>query len=262
MQTLTLERTGKPARIPRSHRALARLSFPGTRWLHVLGLPLLFTTVLWMCSERLIGAWAWALNQGMASLGLNGVVRPQAMQTLRWNAPAIVLTDIPAASPSLLQWAVGLLLVGILVLLSFLISPERTPTRYLLRALAVCHGSALVFFSFASAQLPYSLNDHLAAGITMAWMFMLLIPWLHAASFYVFGFGWWRKALLTTITLGHQVLFIPAQYLFHIALVKTYSLLQLPVLYLLCGVFLNVVVFISLYAWAMSWDTVEDSVRL
>jgi hypothetical protein len=261
MQTLTLNRAGKPQHIPRSHRALARLTFPRQRWLHVLGLPLLFTTGLWMGSEKLIMWWAWALNQGMSILGLNGVVRAQAMQQLRWNTPVIVVTDIPAASPTSLQWMVGLLIVGVLLVLSFLISPERTPSRYLLRALALCHSSALVFFGVFHAQLPYSLDNHLAAGITMAWMFMLLVPWLHAACFHVFGFGWWRKAMLTILTLVHQVVFVPAQYLFHIALVQTYSLLQLPVLYLLCGVLLNVLVFICLYAWAMSWETVEDAVR-
>lgn len=245
--------------VPTTHRSLAKLRFPGSRWLHVTLLPAVLSAGVWIASDELVQAWAWLLNRGMALLGLNGVIQALPTHRLRWESPAMVLADIPAAAPSSEQLIAGGLITATLLVLSFLVSAERVPTRYLLRALMLCHGSAVVFFGLFSARLPYSLDDHVAAGLTMAWMFMLLIPWMHAASFYVFGFGIWRKLALTLLTLAHLALFVPAQYLFHIALVQTYSLLQLPLLYLLAGVLLDVFVFISLYAWAMSWQTVEDS---
>ena len=249
-----------PARpVPTTHRSLAKLGFPRLRWLHVTLLPALLSAMVWAASEALVQAWAWLLNHGITLLGLNGVVQALPTHRLRWDSPAMVLADIPAAAPSSAQLIAGALIAAALLLSSFLVGAERVPTRYMLRALTLCHGSAVVFFGLFSARLPYSLDDHVAAGLTMAWMFMLLIPWMHAASFYVFGFGLWRKLALTLLTLAHLTLFVPAQYLFHIAAVQTYSLLQLPLLYLLAGVLLDVVVFISLYAWAMSWQTVEDA---
>lgn len=250
-------RTARP--MPTTHRSLATLGFPRIRWLHVTLLPALLSAGVWAAGDALVKTWAWFLNRGIELLGLNGIVRALPTHRLYWDSPAIVLVDIPAAAPSGEQLIAGALIAAALLLLSFIVDVERVPTRYMVRALTLCHSSALVFFGLFSARLPYSLNDHVAASLTMAWMFMLLIPWMHAASFYVFGFGLWRKLALTLLTLAHLVLFVPAQYLFHIAAVQTYSLLQLPLLYLLAGVLLDVVVFISLYAWAMSWQTVEDA---
>ena len=245
--------------VPTTHRSLAKLRFPRARWLHVTLLPAALSAAVWVASDELVQVWAWLLNRGIAMLGLNGVVQALATHRLRWDSPAMVLADIPAAAPSSGQLIAGGLIAAALLLLSFIVRAERVPTRYVLRALTLCHGSAVLFFGLFSARLPYSLDDHVAAGLTMAWMFMLLIPWMHAASFYVFGFGVWRKLALTVMTLLHLALFVPAQYLFHIAVVQTYSLLQLPLLYLLAGVLLDVFVFIGMYAWAMSWQTVEDS---
>ena len=250
-----------PRPVPTTHRSLARLEFPRMRWLHVTLLPALLCAAIWSASDELVGIWVWALNRGIGILGLNGVVRALPTHGLHWNSPAVVLADIPAAAPTGEQLLVGAIVSAALLLLSFVVGPERVPTRYTRRALSLCHASAVAFFGLFSVALPYSLDDHVAAGLTMAWMFMLLIPWMHSATFYVFGFGVWRKLALTLLTLAHLTLFVPAQYLFHIAAVQTFSLLQLPVLYLLAGVLLDVVVFISLYAWAMSWRTVEDRAR-
>lgn len=246
--------------VPTTHRSLARLRFPRVRWLHVLLLPTLLSAAVWLASDELVRAWAYFLNRSIEILGLNGVVQALPTHRLRWDSPAMVLTDIPAAAPSQMQLLAGALIAAALLLLSFIVNTDRVPTRYVLRAVTLCHGSAVVFFGLFNARLPYSLNDHVAAGLTMAWMFMLLVPWMHAASFYVFGFGLWRKLALTALTLLHLALFAPAQYLFHIALVQNFSLLQLPLLYLLAGMLLDIFVFIGLYAWAMSWQTVEDGV--
>lgn len=244
---------------PTSHRALAQLRFPRRRWLHVTLLPALWCAALLLAGNAVLRLWAAALNGGLLALGLNGVV---VIEPLNWAAlrhGRLFTADVPAAAPSPEQLIVGVLAAVVLALASVLIAPERAPLRYVLRALVLCHSASLAFFGLLGGQLPYSLGDHVAAGMTVAWVLMLLVPWLHAGAFHVFGFGLWRKIAITAATLAVLLLLVPLQYLFHIAVIQPYSLLQLPLLYLFGGLMLEVMVFISLYAWAMSWDAPEDA---
>ena len=243
---------------PTSHRALARLRFPRRRWLHVLLLPALLCAVLLLASNAVLRLWAAALNSGMLALGLNGVIVIEPLHWAAFKHGRLFTADVPGAAPSPEQLMVGVLVAVLLALASVVIAPDRAPLRYLLRALVLCHAASLTFFGLLGGRLPYSLGDHVSAGMTVAWVFMLMVPWLHAGSFHVFGFGLARKLGLTLITWLVLLLLVPLQYLFHVAVIQPYSLLQLPVLYLFGGLLLNVMVFISLYAWAMSWDTPED----
>ena len=247
----------QPRRLPGLHRALAQIEFPRSRWLHVTLLPALLFAALLGATDALLRAWAGALNGGMAALGLHGVVAVQPLSWERLLERQLVVADVPAAAPTSEQLLVGALLVAVLWLASMVIRAERTPLRYALRALLLCEGAALVFFGPLEGVLPYTLGDHIAPGIIIGWVFMLLVPWLHAASYNIFGFGLWRKLVLTLLTLVALALLVPLQYLFHIAVIQPYSLLHLPVLYLFAGVLLEVLVFVSLYAWAMSWQVVE-----
>ena len=247
----------QPRRLPGLHRALAQIEFPRRRWLHVTLLPALLFAALLGATDTLLSAWAAAINWGIVALGLHGVVAVQPLSWAHLLESRLVVADVPAAAPTSEQVWVGALLAAALWLISMVIRAERTPLRYALRALLLGEGAALVFFGPLEGVLPYTLGDHIAPGIVIAWIFMLLVPWLHAASFNIFGFGLWRKLALTLATLMALALLVPLQYLFHIAVIQPYSLLHLPVLYLFAGVLLEVLVFVSLYAWAMSWQAVE-----
>jgi hypothetical protein len=244
---------------PTSHRALAQLAFPPRRWLHVTVLPALLCGALLLAGSSILQLWAAALDAGLLALGLNGVIVTRPLDWAALHQARLLIADVPAAAPSAEQLMVGVLLAAALGLVSVVIPAERAPLRYLLRALLLCHAASLTFFGLMGGRLPYSLGDHVSAGMTAAWVFILLVPWLHAASFNVFGFGLWRKAALSLVTLSVLLLLVPLQYLFHIAVIQPFSLLQLPLLYLFAGLMLEVMVFISLYAWAMSWAAPEDA---
>jgi len=243
---------------PTSHRALAPLRFPTYRWLHVTLLPALLCVGLWLASSALFAAWAAALEYGLVLLGQHGVLVARPVEWATVLQGQLLVADIPAASPSSDQLLVGWLIAAAMALASVAVGAERAPLRYLLRAFLLCHLASLVFFGLLDGQLPYSLGDHVAAGVTINWMLMLLVPWLHAATFHIFGFGLWRKVALSLTTLLALAVLAPVQYLFHITVIQPWSLLQLPVLYLFAGLLLDVMVFVSLYAWAMSWRAVEE----
>lgn len=246
-----------PRRPPGLHRALARLDFPRRRWSHVTLLPaLLFTALLW-ASDELLQLWADAINRGVALLDLNGIVVAQELSWANLLANRVLVADIPAAPPTTEQLLTGCLGAAALWLLSMIIRAERTPLRYLLRTFLLCELAALIFWGVLDGVLPYTLGDHIAPSMLMAWFFMLLVPWLHAAAYNIFGFGLWRKVALTLLTLVTMAVLVPLQFLFHVAVIQPYSLMHLPLLYLFGGVLLQVLVFVSLYAWAMSWQTPE-----
>lgn len=52
----------------------------------------------------------------------------------------------------------------------------------------------------------------------------------------------------------HLWILIPMQYVAHAYLIHTFSLLYMPVLFLMFGLMIDVFVFIAFYAWGMSWE--------
>jgi hypothetical protein len=245
--------SAQPRFVPTTHRSLARLQFPASRWAHVLLLPAALSLCVWWLAAPMAQAWAWSMNQAIAAFDLNGTIAATAPRGMNWEVPSLLLADVPAAPPTMNEVFVGALASTLLLLLSYLLPMERTAARYLVRALAICHASSVAFFGLFDRTLPYSLNAHLESSFTMVWMFMLITPWMHAVSFNVFGFRLWQELALTLATVAFLFVFAPVQLFFHLSVVQQYSLLQLPVLYLLGGLLLDVLIFICLYAWAMSW---------
>ena len=81
-----------------------------------------------------------------------------------------------------------------------------------------------------------------------------LVPAVLGLTFYMFDFPAWKKLALTLLIMGHLVLFIPLQYLLHAWLLHC-SILFMPVLYFVCGPFLDVLIFVCFYSWGMSWQS-------
>ena len=85
-------------------------------------------------------------------------------------------------------------------------------------------------------------------------MLILLVPWMLAPSLYVFDLPVLRKLAGTALTIVGVALFAPLQYMLHALILHTGSLMFLPLLYVLYGLLMNVLIFVSLYAWTLSWE--------
>jgi hypothetical protein len=88
---------------------------------------------------------------------------------------------------------------------------------------------------------------------------MVLTPWLHLCTFYLFPFALWQRFALTALTLAFLFLLAPLQYATHAALVYQLGLMVLPLLHLLFGVMVPILGFVALYGWGMSWHNPESS---
>ncbi len=142
---------------------------------------------------------------------------------------------------------------AVAVLASFLLPERFTPLRYFLRLLALLQGSAILFFAVSPEPFPYRLVDHVFVLESAGLVVMGLVPLVLGFTLHVFDLALWKKLLLTVAILAHLAVFVPLQVLVHIWLVMHGTAVVMPVLFLVFGLLLDIVVFVSFYGWALSW---------
>lgn len=136
---------------------------------------------------------------------------------------------------------------------SFLLPERFTPLKYFLRLLAVLQGSSILFFAVSAEPFPYRLVDHVFVLETAGLVVMGLVPLVLGFTLHVFDLALGKKLLLTLAILTHLAIFVPLQVLVHIWLVVHGTAVVMPVLFLVFGLLLDVLVFVSFYGWALSW---------
>ena len=157
----------------------------------------------------------------------------------------------PQPGPGTL-WIAGGVSAAVMVI-SFLLPARFTPLKYFLRLLALLQGSAILFFAASPDPFPYRLTDHVFVLETAGLVVMGLVPLLLGFTLHVFDLAFWKKLLLTLAILLHLAVFVPLQALVHVWLVMHGTAVVMPVLFLVFGLLLDVMVFVSFYGWAMSW---------
>lgn len=166
---------------------------------------------------------------------------------------AIPDVDLGAGAPTGVEW-LNALLFAVALLLASLILPHRArPLAYLLRLVAMIQLTSNLYFYLVPGQFPYSLRSHVTTLASGSFVFLLLVPWLHALAWYPFDHRWPRKLALTIVTLAFFAIQAPVSLAMHAWLIHAGSLVLLPVLYLLFGYPVQVFLLVCLYGWGMSW---------
>jgi hypothetical protein len=137
---------------------------------------------------------------------------------------------------------------------TYWLSEDHAPWSYMIRALVIIQASALVYFSFASARFPHDIPTYTMGMLSFGVILIGMIPVVLAFTFYLFDFPFWKKLAVSLLTMGHLTLFFPLQYMLHVYILH-HSILFMPLLYFAFGPFLDVLIFICLYSWAMSWKS-------
>lgn len=234
------------------HRSIRSLRLPPGRLLAGALLAAAFTVALLRLQPWVARAWSNVLLWWMRGLALPGDFTPAV------GGGEVATLAVPGLELRL-RGLTGLAVLGhavALVLLWWLparLPDAARPLTFLLRFVALTHGAALLFFVLWPASFPHSVRSHVGSGLRQAWMLMLLTPWLHLATFYIFPVAWWHRVLLTLLTLLFVLVLTPLQYACHAALVVLLGLVAMPVLHLLGGVMLPILGFVALYGWGMSW---------
>ena len=237
------------------HRAFARLEFTG-KDLTVTVASVLGISLGWLLSLRLVGElWFVIFRFWHRALGLEGSVAraPQQWGPLHFSIPTVLVS---AGPPDVLSWWVTAGLSFLVFWITFGLSEEQLPLVYLLRFLVIIQGTALAYFAFAAAKFPHDLPSYTVGMLYFGTIFISLLPLILGFSYFLFDFRLIQKVGLTLATMSYLALFLPFQYMLHVWIIHT-SVLFMPVLYFVFGPFLDVLIFVSMYSWGMSWKSRE-----
>ena len=242
------------------HRAFARLHFTVRDFLITLA-SVLAITAGWLASMPRIGEfWFRVFRFWHHAVGLEGSVAraPQHWGPLRFSIPTVLIS---AGPPDVFTWWIT---AGITVLtfwISFGIPEEELPLVYLLRFLAMVQGTALMYFAFEAAKFPHDLPSYIVGMLYFGTIFTSLLPLILGFSYFLFDFSIVQKVGLTLGIMVYLVLLLPFQYMLHAWIIHQ-SVLFMPVLYFVFGPFLDVLVFVSLYSWGMSWKGRKEALSI
>lgn len=242
--------------IPR-HRAFKRLE-PSPADLIGGALLLITISLSWVALLGPIGKlWQQIFVFWAKPLGLDFSI---VMVPQNWGAQmhfALPYLSAPAGPITPVTWSITAA-VSVLVLVgSYFLDEEQLPLMYLLRALVLIQSGALVYFAVFSARFPHDIPSYTIGMLVFGMILIGLVPVILAFTYYVFDFSFLKKLVLTAVTMAHLTLLIPLQYLLHVWVLH-HSILFMPILYFAFGPFLDILVFVSLYSWGMSWHTRSD----
>jgi hypothetical protein len=239
------------------HRAFERLD-PGASDLIGGALLLIGTSLSWVALLGTIGKfWQHIFAFWAKPLGLEFSI---VMVPQHWSSHmrfALPYLSAPAGPITPLTWSITAAVTVLALVGTYLMGEELLPVVYLVRALVLIQSGALVYFAVFSARFPHDIPSYTIGMLVFGMILIGLVPVILAFTYYVFDFSFMKKLTLTALTMAHLVLLIPLQYLLHIWVLH-HSILFMPILYFAFGPFLDILVFVSLYSWGMSWRTRRD----
>jgi hypothetical protein len=251
-QLLQKRRTGAKGTPILMHRSLWNLPLDRRTQYTILFLPLAFDLLLWFNLENITDFWAWIFAYWMQAMDMVGTVETLGQEML-WGVMDMPYPDLPALLPE--QSAVWINMVAciIVMLLSNLIPSNFLPLTFLLRFILFIQLTASVYFLISPDYFPYTLGTYITQSLTLGIYLLLLTPPILSMIYYIFDVNFWYKVALTVLVLGYFIIMLPFQYLLHSLILGEVSMLFLPTLYIVFSFLFDSFIFVSLYAWAMTW---------
>ncbi len=239
------------------HRSIWSLRLPRRRMAFGVSIALAFTLLLTSAQPAIAEFWGWQMVAWMEALGLAGqFAAPPVGEPSLASMPVPLIDALMPATDRRSPLAHGLAAVAVWIVVGWLPDSAR-PATYLLRFAALIHGASALYFYFWPASFVHSLISHVASGLRQTWALLLLTPWLHLFTYYLFPFPPWYRVALTALTLAFLCALAPLQYATHTALLVLAGPILMPLLHLLFGVMLPILGIVALYGWAMSWHDPE-----
>jgi hypothetical protein len=251
-----LRRRGWRGGIIPMHRAFARMRF-SRKDIAISCVSVIAITGAWFAFLPLVGEfWFRVFRFWHHALALDGSVAraPQHWGLLHFSLPTVL---VAAGPPGASTWWIAAAICFVALWASFGISEEHLPWVYLLRFLVIVQGTALIYFAFEAARFPHDLPSYTVGMLHFGTIFISLLPLILGFSYFLFDFRLIQKLGLTVGVMAYLTVFLPFQYMLHVWIIHK-SILFMPVLYFVFGPFLDVLIFVSLYSWGMSWRSRDE----
>ena len=233
------------------HRALTHFRLGPMNLLISISLFIFFSWIWIALLPTLCRFWndflAWSLS--VLPLPAKLEVAEHHFRSLRWKIPYLrIYSELPGLRVWSLTCGVTLLLFAV----TFFLPRKLVPLIYLSRAILLVQATSLAYFALWPGRFPHSPDSYMESLVTSGIGLISVVPLLFALTYYIFDFGLWKKALLTTLTMAHLTLFLPFQVLLQ-ALVLQVSILFMPLLYIIFGMPVQILLIIAFYSWGMTW---------
>ncbi len=255
---LQYRQTGTHGTRIRMHRALRHISLSPTTIFSIIVLPVFFDALLWTHLDTITQLWGRWFGFWIGHLQPDAHVA-YASTAFLGRQLDVPYPDLMAALPSKAAVQINLIAALLILLPTGLISKKYLPVTYLLRAAILIQISSSVYFMLRPDHLPYAMGSYVSGMLSLGLYLMLLTSPLLALIYYIFDFPVWRKFMVTATMIGYFLLVLPMQYMLHALIMSKGSMLFMPLLYLLFGALLNILMFVSCYALAMTWRAREKN---
>ncbi|MDZ7855713.1 hypothetical protein [Sphaerotilus sp.] len=235
------------------HRSIWGLHLPPHRLAGSVLLALVLTALLVLLRPTIAALWSTELLWWVTRMELSGrftAITEHSHLPFQIATPTLMLF-VNAPLPTTLMFnAIGVVAAW---WLAGLLPDVARPGCYLLRFAAVIHGAAVLFFWIWPASFPHSVNEHIGNGLQQCWALMLLAPWIHLCTYYLFAVTWLQRLALTLLTWAYLFVLAPLLFALHALVLHAWGPLAMPLLHLLFGVMVTIIGFVALYGWAMGW---------
>lgn len=237
------------------HHALATLRYPASLLLISIVMAVLADALLWWFLEPIMHFWGAVFGYWIPLIAPQGSQVGFQATSFFGSVVQLPFPLLPAGLPSGRITGVNLIVTSLLLLFSLALPKRVLPLAYYLRALLIIQASASIYFILNPHSFPYNLDSYMVTELGLGVYLMFIVPPVLALLYYPLDFSLWHKLLLTVLIIGFYIVALPFQYLMHAYIISIGTLLFLPTLYLLFGALLDVLMFIALYSWAMTWGS-------
>ena len=235
------------------HRSIWGLHLPPHRLAGSVALALVLTALLVVLRPAIAAWWSAELLWWVDRMELSGRftdITEHGLLPFQIATPTVAIFTSAPLPTTLMFNAIGV--VAVWWLAGWLPDVAR-PGGYLMRFAAVIHGAAVLFFWIWPASFPHTAHEHIGNGLQQCWALMLLAPWIHLCTYYLFAVTWGQRIALTALTWAYLFLLAPLLLALHALVLHAWGLLAMPLLHLLFGVMVAIIGFVAIYGWAMSW---------
>ena len=236
------------------HRAFARLRI-GLKEIFVCACLVYALSWGWIKALPFVGSfWGRVFAYWAKALNLEGSLAVASQNwgsSIHFSMPFLNMSAGPADAHT---WWIAAVVTLAAFAASYFIPEEHTPWMYLLSFLVLIQGTALVYFVFAAARFPHDLPSYTISMLFFGTVLTGMIPLILGFTYFLFDFSLFKKLMLPLISMGYLTLFLPFQYMLQVYILRK-SILYMPLLYFAFGPFLDVLIFVSLYSWGMSWKS-------
>lgn len=244
------------------HRAIKQVKLSRKNLAFSLLLPPVFNLLLLGFLGAVLACWEWMFDYWLGHLAPGAGMARHAIDLGLFEVH-LSYPQLTAGEPSYSNWVITFCLTLIALLLTFRIAHDRLlPLAFIVRACALIQMTSLAYFFFLPGHFPHDAASALGDALSMSIYFLFLIPWLLGLTYYIFNFSLLKKMALTALMIVYFAAALPMQYLLHGLIFHHFSLLFAPLLYLVFGIFIDVMMFVALYSWGMSWDTPDRQRKL